>query len=231
MERFLFVWLFAVLFMGAPFWLPWLIGQLQKALAHRRTMGTIKLWGVATFNYNHAWQAAVCFLNSGGKLIRMSLLDFLKMRMPTGEYPEWWILHLGSAPDGEYHPKDRLQLVHKGHVDDTSWSLPYYACTKEDDGQLKIYVQDRDQHTAVIAVEAKLGSDGLLTKVLEIVTNHRDVQDAWIKAVKNEGAPILLETKGTMGKSPKIRALRYALEYGPSIHFKFGESILPSYLL
>lgn len=234
MERFFITTLVVAIFVAvcfAPFWLSWFFDKLRQVKNQGRARNLIHSWGISKYSYNPSWQPMVYFLNSGGKIIQLPLLEFHQLRMPKSEMPKWWILRLGTNPE-KYEDKDKIHLIHEGQIDNNHWHFSsWWGSITAEKSHLKLFLQDRDGKSALIKIEADEGCDGLMTKTLETVSIYRDVNDAWIKTIQKEGVPILLETKDSMGKSPKIGALRYILEHGPSPIFEFGESILPKALL
>lgn len=228
----LFVFVYVILFMAiiafSPFWLPWLFGNLKQAIEQARTRKLLQSWGISLYNYNPGWQPMVYSLNSSSKILSMKLLEFSQLRMPASEMPNWWILRLGINPE-KYEDKDEIRLIRDGHIDNNHWHF-VYGKIAEEESYLMLRLYDRDDKTAMVSTEDKR-YENLFAKVLEVVSTYSDVNDAWIRAIQKEGVPVLLETKGSMGKSPKIAALRHALENGPTIIFKFGESILPEAFL
>lgn len=213
-----------------PFWLPKLFAKSKLMIAKRITKVIVKSWGISMWSYSNSWQARIYFLNSAGKVIKMALLDFNRLRMPEGEMPEWWILRLGLSPE-EYDKEDKIHLIHKGRIDQAHWHFysHHSIINESQDGNLELNVYDRDGKTAIGEVPKDQGEEGLFANVLSAVGAYRDINDAWIKKLNQEGSPILEETKDTMGKSKKIGALRYAIEHGPQYRFKFDESILPNW--
>ncbi len=207
---------------------PWLIGQHKRVKRQNKIRALVKSWVIQIYNYDPSWQPTVYFLNSGGKLLSLSVLDFSRLNMPESEMPRWWILRLGL--DKEHcAPKDNIYLIHDGQIDQDHWHFAACTTLNEDYSILKLNLNDRDGKTIIIETPSDQGFKPFFSKVLEHVNKPiRDVNEFWIEAFQKEGVPILLETKESMGRSSRIEALRRGLEIGPSSYRKVGESVLPT---
>lgn len=206
---------------------PWLMSKRKQAKCQRQTKNLLEQWGIQIYDYDPTWQPTVYFLNSGGKLLSLSILNFSQLNMPQTEMPQWWLLLLWtgkekSVKQGTYY------LIHNGQVDLNHWHFMPYGAIDENSHILKLHLYDRDGKVAIIKEPWDQGYGQLIQKILEQVSTYRDVSDAWLQAIQKEGAPLLLETKDTMGKSPRIEAFRRVLENGPTSFFEIGEPILPS---
>lgn len=163
----------------------------------------------------------VHYLNVAGELKSMTLSDFLSLNLPEDEKPAVWILRIVKTDSPAIQAGDSIHLVWRDQktASEAKWQFRIskrVPTISSINNTFVLSLADKMGFPTAVVVGAHDGYEVLFKDVLELVTNYKSVNDLWIALLQEKIPPILLATKGQMGKSPLLEGVRKFIEEGPS---------------